>query len=100
MATLVCGEAADLRDLAAWFDFAASWLASEVTASRAFGCLEKAGIEHRLERVTFHTEELNAMLVGFRRATDLMASNVSCSAGLPRGASPAIRNAPYLRVVK
>jgi hypothetical protein len=58
--------------LAEWFAYAAYWLEREVADSR-IGFVENDGDPApRVERVAFITDELDAMLTGFRRASDAL----------------------------
>jgi hypothetical protein len=64
-----------LKDLAAWFDYAATWLSREVDDSRAVNPVDDdIEADELVEEVAFFRSELNAMLMGFRRASDLLTA--------------------------
>jgi hypothetical protein len=65
-----------LTALAAWLDHASRWLEREVRDSRAGRPVEdeKADPEQRVETVLFLTTELDAMVDGLRRTTDVLAA--------------------------
>jgi hypothetical protein len=67
-----------LTALAAWLDHASRWLEREVSDSRARQPGDKEGEEvdpeQRVETVMFLTAELDAMVDGLRRATDVLAA--------------------------
>ncbi len=96
--------------LAAWLDHASQWLEREVRDSRARQPGGKEGEEvdpeQRVETVMFLTAELDAMVDGLRRATDVLAALVAPLPGpivppcsLP-AASPATRSRVHLRLVE
>jgi hypothetical protein len=76
-----------LTALAVWLDHASRWLEREVRDSRAARAAEdETDPEQRVETVMFLTAELNAMVDGLRRATDVLAA---LAAPLPEPIVPA-----------
>ena len=98
-----------LAALAAWLDHASRWLEREVQDSRAVRPAddeEEADPEQRVETVTFLTAELDAMVDGLRRTTDVLAAlaapppgSIVPACSLPPPTTPRRRPA-HLRLVE
>ena len=97
-------ENAKLRVIAEWLDRASRWLEEEVRDNRARdlveGVLDSGQV---VETLTFLRPELDRMVTGFRRATDMLVTMTVPVANpeLPTGpTNTAPRSRSYLRLVK
>jgi hypothetical protein len=90
-----------LATLAEWMAHANQWLEGEVEESRTAKPVDTTfSPEQRIEDVAFISAELDAILTGFRRATDAlrtMATRISLS---PHEKRRPRQRPHYLRVVK
>jgi hypothetical protein len=97
-------EKAQLRVIAEWFDRASRWLEEEVRDNRERDLVEGVSSSGQVvETLTFLRPELDRMVTGFRRATDMLVTmtvpvaNPEPSTG-PTNTAP--RSRSYLRLVK
>ena len=92
-----------LRDLAAWFDYAAMWLSREVSDSRGDDGPDLDGYEPNqvVEQVAFIKSELDELLVGFHTASAMLTAIVEPPApdNTGRMQVKARSAVPYLRVI-
>jgi hypothetical protein len=90
-----------LADLAEWFAYAGLWLEGEIAESRTMRPADTSfPPEQWIEKVAFISAELDAMVVGFRRASTMLRA-MTADPDLPsaRSDEPA-RRPTHLRVVK
>jgi hypothetical protein len=90
-----------LADLAEWLAYASQWLEVEVQESRTMRPADCSfPPEQRIENVAFISAELDAMVVGCRRASAILRAMSPCSP-TSQDHARAIRRQPYhLRLVK
>lgn len=92
-----------LRDLAAWFDYAAMWLSREVSDSRGDDGHDLDGLESNqvVEQVAFIKSELDELLVGFHTASAMLTAIVEPPVpdNTGRMQGKARSAVPYLRVI-
>jgi hypothetical protein len=66
-------DAEHLSALAEWFVYASGWLEGEIEESRVTRPADTSfPPEQRIESVVFISAELDAMVMGFRRASDIL----------------------------
>jgi hypothetical protein len=90
-----------LADLVEWFAQASHWFEGEIAESRTMRPVDTSfPPEQRIEKVAFVSAELDAMVVGFRRASTMLRA-MTADPDLPsvRTDEPA-RRPTHLRVVK
>ena len=97
-------ENAQLRVIAEWLDRASRWLEEEVRDNRACDLVEGVSNSGQVvETLTFLRPELDRMVTGFRRATDMLVTMTVRieNPELPtRPTNTAPRSRSYLRLVK
>jgi hypothetical protein len=94
-------EKAQLRVIAEWFDRASRWLEEDVRDNRERDLVEGVSSSGQVvETLTFLRPELDQMVTGFRRATDMLVT-MTANPELPTGpTNTAPRSRSYLRLVK